>query len=112
MEDPRRQVRVDGRVCNCEGQAYVRHKCSSGLHINEILVPRNVFHQIAKELHDYFLLSEINCSLNCAWLNRGLGDSRFYRNWFLDRMIEIYTKEVVESWIANMPPKACGKQVK
>jgi len=109
MEDPLRQVRLRSGtsefVSHCGGQGYVRHDCSAGLHINEILVPRNVFQKIPKALHDYFLLSQINCGLNCGWFHKGLGHSRFYRNWFLDRVIEIYTEEVVENWIANMPLK-------
>ena len=104
MEDPRRQVRVNGRVCHCEGQAHHPHVCQGKLDRNEVLITQRVFQRLSDEKKDYFF-HEYNCSLNCRYFHRQFGHSRKYREWFFDRVCSIYGRKHVDLWIENAPLK-------
>ena len=104
LEDPRRQVQVNGRTYHCEGLAYRHHLCQGALDRNEVLITQRVFQKLSDKKKDYFF-HEYNCSLNCRWFHSGFGHSRGFREWFLDRVISIYGKTSVDNWIEKMPLK-------
>jgi len=104
LEDPRRQVQVNGRVCNCEGQGYLKHECQGPLDLNEVLITKRVFQKLSDDDKDYFI-HEFNCSLNCRFFHAQFGHSRGFRQWFLNRMVSIYGKISIDNWIENMPLK-------
>lgn len=104
LEDPRRQVQVNGRASNCEGQAYRPHVCKWPLDMNEVLITKRVFQRLSKKNKGYFL-HEYNCSLNCRFFHSQFGHSRGFREWFLDHVISIYGKTSVDNWIEKMPLK-------
>lgn len=95
----------DGKIHKCEGQAYVGHECSGGLHVNEVLFPRNVFQKCDKSTKDYFLLNPINLSVNCAYFHERWGHSRFFRAQFLDEQVKRYGAYKVKDFINNSPIK-------
>jgi len=104
LEDPRRQVQVNGRVCHCEGQAYRPHVCQGPIDINEVLFTKRVFQKIPKKDKAYFY-HEYNCSPNCRWFHSRFGHSRGFREWFFDRACDIYGRTHVDTWVENSPLK-------
>ena len=104
LEDPRRQVRVNGYVSHCEGQGYLKHKCQGGLDMNEVLITKRVFQKLSKKKKDYFI-HEYNCSLNCRHFHQMAGHSRGFRRWFLQHVSAIYGGANVALWIGNAPLK-------
>jgi len=104
FEDPRRQVQVNGCVCHCEGQAYLKHKCQSPLDMNEVLITRRVFQKLSDEKKSYFF-HEYNCSLNCRWFHIKIGHSRGFRRWFMQHVSAIYGGANVANWVGNAPLK-------
>lgn len=104
LEDPRRQVQVNGRVLNCEGQAYRPHVCKWPLDMNEVLVTKRVFQKLSKNNKAYFI-HEYKCSLNCRAFHMQHGHSRGYREWFFDRVCSIYGRTHVDKWIEKAPLK-------
>lgn len=104
LEDPRRQVQVNGCVCHCEGMAYQPHVCQGALDRNEILITQRVFQKIDEKKKSYFF-HEYNCSLNCRYFHRQFGHSKGYRDWFFDRVCDIYGRTHVDTWVENAPLK-------
>jgi len=104
LEDPRRQVQVNGRVCNCEGQAYRPHVCKWPLDMNEVLITKRVFQKLSVENKFYFI-HEFNCSLNCRAFHMQFGHSRGFREWFFDRVCDIYGRTHIDAWVENAPLK-------
>lgn len=104
LEDPRRQVQVNGRLSNCEGQAYRPHVCKLPLDMNEVLVTKRIFQRLSKKDKGYFI-HEYNCSLNCRYFHAEFGHSRGFREWFFDRVCNIYGRHHVDTWVENAPLK-------
>ena len=104
LEDPRRQVQVNGRTHHCEGLAYREHVCQFPLDMNEVLITKRVFQKLDDEKKDYFI-HEFNCSLNCRFFHARYGHSRGFREWFFDRICSIYGRKHVDLWIENAPLK-------
>jgi hypothetical protein len=91
-------------INQCEGQAFRQHACSGGLHMNEVLYPRNIFSHMSAKEKEYFW-HEFNCSINCAWFHEKYGHSRAFRKWFLRRLSYIYSGADVANYIGNAPLK-------
>ena len=104
LEDPRRQVQVNGRVLNCEGQAYRPHVCQGPIDINEVLFTKRVFQKLPEKKKAHFY-HEYNCSPNCRWFHSRFGHSRGFREWFFDRVCDIYGRHHVDTWVENAPLK-------
>jgi len=104
LEDPRRQVQVNGRVSNCEGQAYKPHVCQGPLDINEVLFTKRVFQKLSEKKKQHFY-HEFNCSPNCRAFHMQFGHSRGFREWFFDRVCSIYGRYNVDTWIEGAPLK-------
>lgn len=92
------------RGTRCEGLEFKPHVCQGPFQINEVLIPKNIFQKLPKELHDYFY-HPINCSLNCQTFHASHGHSRKFREWFKERVERIYGEEIVRDWIEQAPLK-------
>lgn len=97
--DPRRAGK-HGKPC--EGSAFVVHRCSGRMELNEVIYPRNVFQKIAPKYWESFFL-EWNMSINCGFFHATYGHRTKFRRWFLERVIRIYTIEKIRAWNNSLP---------
>ena len=89
--DERRVVGIDGKVHQCEGQAFKKHECSGGLHMNEVFVTRRDVQGIQPaSRREKIITDERNCSIVCGNFHWGYGHSRRFREWFEDVQRERY----------------------
>lgn len=101
LADRRRHAGISSK---CEGKLHVEHKCSGGLHMNEVLYPRSVFQKLKATEQAYFW-HKINCALNCAVFHERHGHSTSYRQWHFGRVCNVYGGKVVIAWIDGLPLK-------
>ena len=104
LEDSRRQVQHNEKMHHCEGLAYRSHVCKLPIDMNEVLVTKRVFQRLSKKDKDYFI-HEFNCSLNCRAFHMQFGHSRKFRQWFFDRVCDIYGRTHVDNWVESAPLK-------
>ena len=103
--ESRRCLGKDGRIHKCEGQAFIEHECQGGLHLNEVIFPRNVFQKADNKTKEYFMLNPINLAINCAWFHEKYGHSKLYRAYFIDEQAKRFSLYKVKDFIENNPLK-------
>ncbi len=77
------------------------HICSSNPEMNETLYMRNDF---PPELQ-WYLISEINCSLACGAAHNRIGHTIGFRRWFRARQIMRYGSKIVDDFLLLGPNK-------
>ncbi|MCK5607462.1 hypothetical protein KAR91_36600 [Candidatus Pacearchaeota archaeon] len=103
LDEPDRTVALpDGNLYKCEGQAYRPHKCSFGFDLNEVVFTKRHFQTLSEAEKRYFW-HEINCSLNCGWFHHKLGHTTKFREWHLERVVDLYGHTEVTEYIVNAP---------
>jgi hypothetical protein len=107
IQDTSRRVVVDRKTHICEGQLYLRHKCSEGIHMHEVIFTRNHFRHIKGKGRNYFW-NKINCSLVCGKFHRDIGHTKDFNEWWVGRVIILYGLEAVRKFIRNVPLKVKG----
>lgn len=98
----RKVLGEDERWHRCEGQAYIPHTCQGGFEMNEVIFTRGHIRHLSKSEKKYFW-HEINCSIVCTWFHPQHGESRDFRDKYVNRMIEIFGRHNVAYFIHNAP---------
>jgi len=102
--DTRRVKGKDGEIHACEGQAFTRHVCSGGLHMNEVFYTRgHVMKMPAKDKQ--YINHEINCSILCGSFHTNWGHSRKFREWYEYIQRGRYGNHAVDTYLAEFPTK-------
>jgi hypothetical protein len=85
----------------CEGYRWLKHTCSGGFHMNEVIFPRRVFQKLPRKLKEYFW-DERNMSIVCGWFHTRYGHSTEFREYFKGVQEERYD---LQEFIDNAPLK-------
>lgn len=98
--DMTRRGTAHGNSYMCEGQSFKPHECRTAIDMNEVLFTRGDIQHLSEKQKEYYW-SEINCSLNCRWFHAKWGESRKFRDWFVRRMINLFSRDIVAYYIKN-----------
>lgn len=104
LNDLTRRIPVNNRLHICEGQGFKEHECLGGYEMNEVIFTRNHIRHLTDKQKEYFW-SALNCSINCKWFHENYGHAKAFRDWFVNRMIEIFSKNNVAWYIKSAPLK-------
>jgi hypothetical protein len=97
----RRVIGLDGASHICEAQAYRVHVCVGGWIMNEVLYNRRKF---PRELQ-YYLWNKINCVIQCALTAEQFGETKAFRDFCRDQMINRYGEAAVLAYLRDGPNK-------
>ena len=99
MNDLTRRIPIQGGGNSmCEGQGYKAHECNHIWHMNEVIFTRNHIQHLTDKQKEYFW-SAMNCSINCDWFHTNHGHTKRFRDWFVNRMIDLFDKPSIGWYI-------------